>query len=147
MQIRLDYLLKSLQSGFCGTAIYHFSIIPVTLNKTHYHALISKGIQRLSHLNESGDLQQKQTCNETTLEPRHQLFWKWCTWYKDEGNAWFGCPPRRMLRCDDCIKYHPGKCCEIGITTAQVCEIFAVANIVGGTIVIPQTRRAAGYWE
>ena len=66
--------LKVLQSGFCGTAIYHFSIIPVTLNKTHYHALISKGIQRLSHLNESGDLQQKQTCNETTLEPRHQLF-------------------------------------------------------------------------
>lgn len=52
-----------------------------------------------------------------------------------------------MLRCDDCIKYHPGICYEIGITTAQVYEIFAVANIVGGTIVIPQTRRAAGYWE
>jgi hypothetical protein len=26
-------------------------------------------------------------------------------------------------------------------------EIFAVANIVGGTIVIPHTRRAAEYWE
>jgi hypothetical protein len=26
-------------------------------------------------------------------------------------------------------------------------EIFAVANIVGGTIVIPYTRRAAEYWE
>jgi hypothetical protein len=26
-------------------------------------------------------------------------------------------------------------------------EIFAVANIVGGTIVIPHTRRAVGYWE
>lgn len=24
---------------------------------------------------------------------------------------------------------------------------FAVANIVGGTIVIPHTRRAAEYWE
>ena len=54
---------------------------------------------------------------------------------------------RRMLRCDDCIKYHLGKCHELRLTTAQVYEIFAVANIVGGTIVIPHTRRAAEYWE
>jgi len=52
-----------------------------------------------------------------------------------------------VLRCDDCIKYHLGKCHELGITTDQMYEIFAVANIVGGTIVIPHTRRAAEYWE
>lgn len=52
-----------------------------------------------------------------------------------------------VLRCDDCIKYHLGKCRELGITTEQVYEVFAVANIVGGTIVIPHTRRAAEYWE
>ena len=52
-----------------------------------------------------------------------------------------------VLRCDDCIKYHLGKCHEEGITTEQMYEIFAVANIVGGTIVIPHTRRAAEYWE
>ncbi len=52
-----------------------------------------------------------------------------------------------VLRCDDCIKYHLGKSHELGITTAQVYEIFAVANIVGGTIVVPHTRRAAEYWE
>jgi AhpD family alkylhydroperoxidase len=52
-----------------------------------------------------------------------------------------------VLRCDDCIKYHLGKCHELGITTAQMYEIFAVANIVVGTIVIPHTRRAAEYWE
>jgi len=52
-----------------------------------------------------------------------------------------------VLRCDDCIKYHLGKCFELGINTTQVYEIFAVANIVGGTIVIPHTRRAAEYWE
>lgn len=52
-----------------------------------------------------------------------------------------------VLRCDDCIKYHLGKCLEQGVTTAQVYEIFAVANIVGGTIVIPHTRRAVEYWE
>ena len=52
-----------------------------------------------------------------------------------------------VLRCDDCIKYHLGKCHELGINTGQMYEIFAVANIVGGTIVIPHTRRAAEYWE
>jgi len=52
-----------------------------------------------------------------------------------------------VLRCDDCIKYHLGKCHELGVTTEQMYEIFAVANIVGGTIVIPHTRRAAEYWE
>lgn len=52
-----------------------------------------------------------------------------------------------VLRCDDCIKYHLGKCHELGVTTNELYEIFAVANIVGGTIVIPHTRRAAEYWE
>lgn len=52
-----------------------------------------------------------------------------------------------VLRCDDCIKYHLGKCKDEGCSTEEVYEIFAVANIVGGTIVIPHTRRAAEYWE
>ena len=52
-----------------------------------------------------------------------------------------------VLRCDDCIKYHLRKCHELGLSTAEVYEIFAVANIVGGTIVIPHTRRGAEFWE
>ncbi|MFM9911154.1 MAG: carboxymuconolactone decarboxylase family protein [Chitinophagaceae bacterium] len=52
-----------------------------------------------------------------------------------------------VLRCDDCIKYHVGKCYELGVSTDELYEIFSVANIVGGTIVIPHTRRAAEYWE
>ncbi|MBW7912995.1 MAG: carboxymuconolactone decarboxylase family protein [Taibaiella sp.] len=52
-----------------------------------------------------------------------------------------------VLRCDDCIKYHVEKCYEQGVTTEELYEIFAVANIVGGTIVIPHTRRAAEFWE
>jgi AhpD family alkylhydroperoxidase len=52
-----------------------------------------------------------------------------------------------VLRCDDCIKYHVEKCHEQGVSTDELYEIFAVANIVGGTIVIPHTRRAAEYWE
>ena len=52
-----------------------------------------------------------------------------------------------VLRCDDCIKYHLGKCFELGVNSKELYEIFAVANIVGGTIVVPHTRRAAEYWE
>ncbi len=52
-----------------------------------------------------------------------------------------------VLRCDDCIKYHLGKCHEQGVSTDELYETFAIANIVGGTIVIPHTRRAAEYWE
>ena len=52
-----------------------------------------------------------------------------------------------VLRCDDCVKYHLGKCRELGVTSEEMFEIFAVANIVGGTIVIPHTRRAVEYWE
>lgn len=52
-----------------------------------------------------------------------------------------------VLRCDDCIKYHLGKCFEEQLSTEEVYEVFAIANIVGGTIVVPHTRRAAEYWE
>jgi AhpD family alkylhydroperoxidase len=52
-----------------------------------------------------------------------------------------------VLRCDDCVKYHLEKCFEHQTTTEEMMEIFAVANIVGGTIVIPHTRRALEYWE
>lgn len=52
-----------------------------------------------------------------------------------------------VLRCDDCIKYHLAKCAANQITDAAIYEIFAIANIVGGSIVIPHTRRAAEYWE
>jgi AhpD family alkylhydroperoxidase len=52
-----------------------------------------------------------------------------------------------VLRCDDCIKYHLGKSHELGMTTEEIYEVFAIANLVGGSIVIPHTRRAAEYWE
>ncbi len=52
-----------------------------------------------------------------------------------------------VLRCDDCIKYHLGKCKEQQVSTEQVYEVFAIANLVGGSICIPHTRRAAEYWE
>lgn len=52
-----------------------------------------------------------------------------------------------VLRCDDCIKYHLIKCHEQKCSTEEIYEVFAIANIVGGTIVIPHTRRGAEFWE
>ena len=52
-----------------------------------------------------------------------------------------------VLRCDDCVKYHLGKCKEVGFTTSEINEAMGVATLIGGTIVIPHLRRAFEYWE
>jgi AhpD family alkylhydroperoxidase len=52
-----------------------------------------------------------------------------------------------VLRCDDCIKYHLQKCHQEGVSREQLFETFAIANIVGGTIVIPHLRRAVEFWN
>jgi AhpD family alkylhydroperoxidase len=52
-----------------------------------------------------------------------------------------------VLRCDDCIMYHLETCHKLGVSTPEILDIFGVANVVGGTIVIPHTRRALEYWE
>ncbi len=52
-----------------------------------------------------------------------------------------------VLRCDDCIKYHLLKCQESGVSKTEVFEVFSIATIVGGTIVIPHLRRAVEFWE
>lgn len=52
-----------------------------------------------------------------------------------------------VLRCDDCIRYHLGTCHELGVTRNEVFEVFAIANLVGGSICIPHTRRAVEYWD
>lgn len=52
-----------------------------------------------------------------------------------------------VLRCDDCIKYHLGKCQEVGLTKEQIFEVFSIATLIGGTIVIPHLRRATEYLE
>ena len=52
-----------------------------------------------------------------------------------------------VLRCDDCIKYHLGKCYEEGINDEEIYEVFAIANLIGGSIVIPHFRRAVEYWD
>ncbi|HPT04199.1 MAG TPA: carboxymuconolactone decarboxylase family protein, partial [Bacteroidales bacterium] len=52
-----------------------------------------------------------------------------------------------VLRCDDCIKYHLLQCHKNGVTRDEIFEVFGIANLVGGTIVIPHTRRAIEFWD
>ncbi|AFD09145.1 carboxymuconolactone decarboxylase family protein [Solitalea canadensis] len=52
-----------------------------------------------------------------------------------------------VLRCDDCIKYHLGKCKEAGVNHEEMNETFMIAMLVGGSIVIPHYRRAVEYWD
>jgi AhpD family alkylhydroperoxidase len=52
-----------------------------------------------------------------------------------------------VMRCDDCVRYHLGKCKEEGFTREEVFEVFSIATLIGGTIVIPHLRRAVDYWN
>ncbi len=52
-----------------------------------------------------------------------------------------------VLRCDDCIKYHLGQCFALKLSTDELFEILSIANLVGGSICIPHTRRAVEYWD
>ena len=52
-----------------------------------------------------------------------------------------------VLRCDDCISYHLGRCREEGVSDGELQEVLAIGLVVGGSIVIPHLRRAVRTWE
>src|SRR5699024_10192785 len=52
-----------------------------------------------------------------------------------------------VVRCDDCSKYHLVICNEAGVTSEEFNVVFMIANLVGGSIVIPHYRRAVEYWD
>jgi AhpD family alkylhydroperoxidase len=52
-----------------------------------------------------------------------------------------------VLRCDDCVRYHLIRCRENGMSEQELFEVLGIANLVGGTIVIPHTRRAVEFWD
>ena len=52
-----------------------------------------------------------------------------------------------VLRCDDCISYHIEQCKEEGVTDAEMFDIFSVALVVGGSIVIPHLRRGVAFLD
>jgi len=47
-----------------------------------------------------------------------------------------------VLRCDDCVTYHMIQCHDQGVDRQMFYEVFNVALVVGGSIVIPHMRRA-----
>jgi len=52
-----------------------------------------------------------------------------------------------VLRCDDCIKYHLIEAFKSGASDEEIAEVFSIALVVGGSIVIPHLRRAVAAWE
>ena len=52
-----------------------------------------------------------------------------------------------VLRCDDCITYHIERCQQEGATREEFLEVFSIALVVGGSIVIPHLRRAMARLE
>ena len=46
------------------------------------------------------------------------------------------------LRCEDCIRYHISSAIEAGASEREIIECFEVCLVVGGTIMIPELRRA-----
>src|SRR5258708_39773730 len=52
-----------------------------------------------------------------------------------------------VLRCDDCVTYHVVRCREEGVTAPEFFDAFAVALVVGGSIVLPHLRRAVARLE
>jgi AhpD family alkylhydroperoxidase len=52
-----------------------------------------------------------------------------------------------VLRCDDCVTYHVQRCHQEGVTREEFLEIFSVGLVVGGSIVIPDLRRAMARLE
>ena len=47
-----------------------------------------------------------------------------------------------VLRCNDCIDYHVLQCVKAGCEDAEIYEVFNIALVVGGSIVIPHLRHA-----
>jgi AhpD family alkylhydroperoxidase len=52
-----------------------------------------------------------------------------------------------VLRCDDCISYHIEQCKKEGVTDEEMFDVFSVALVVGGSIVIPHLRRGVAFLD
>jgi AhpD family alkylhydroperoxidase len=52
-----------------------------------------------------------------------------------------------VLRCDDCVSYHVQQCKKEGVSDEEMYDVFSVALVVGGSIVIPHLRRAVSFLD
>jgi len=95
--------------------------------------------------------QYREKMNERILDEKHQQinrFFALDTRTYENGaldartKEMLGLVASMVLRCDDCIAYHVIQSKKEGVTRAEFFEIFNVALVVGGSIVIPHMRRA-----
>lgn len=52
-----------------------------------------------------------------------------------------------VLRCGDCIKYHIEQCVQAGASEKELIETYEIALLIGGTIVIPELRKAYEFMD
>ena len=93
----------------------------------------------------------REKMNERILDEKHQQinrFFALDTRTYENGaldartKEMLGLVASMVLRCDDCIAYHVIQSKQEGVTRAELFEIFNVALVGGGSIVIPHMRRA-----
>ena len=93
----------------------------------------------------------REKMNERILDEKHQQinrFFALDTRTYENGaldsrtKEMLGLVASMVLRCDDCIAYHVIQSKQEGVNRAEFFEIFNVALVVGGSIVIPHLRRA-----
>ena len=51
------------------------------------------------------------------------------------------------MRCESCVKYHIGEAVALGATEQELIETFEIALVIGGSIVIPELRKAYAYMD
>lgn len=93
----------------------------------------------------------REKMNERILDEKHQQinrFFALDTRTYENGaldartKEMLGLVASMVLRCDDCIAYHVIQSKQEGVSRPEFFEIFNVALVVGGSIVIPHMRRA-----
>jgi AhpD family alkylhydroperoxidase len=103
-------------------------------------------ISRLSDFREFREKMNKRILDEDNLLIKR--FFNLDTRSYEEGHLsvkvkeMLGLVASMVLRCDDCISYHIIRCKEEGVSREEFFEIFNIALVVGGSIVIPHLRRA-----
>ena len=52
-----------------------------------------------------------------------------------------------VLRCDDCVRYHLQQTHSVGVSREEIVEALTVALVAGGSVVIPNLRRALAFLD
>ncbi len=96
-------------------------------------------------------IQYRQKMNDRILEIDHlgmKRFFNLDTKAYEDGvldaktKEMLGLVASMVLRCNDCIDYHILQCLSLDITKEELYEVFNIALVVGGSIVIPHLRHA-----